>query len=93
LFASSLSNPLKLVDLLCSLLHSLGQVCKAKGLKPMNPHLLRHACATHMLNNGASLAVIQQLLGHARISTTAGYAFVSTALMHKTYNAAHPHAN
>jgi site-specific recombinase XerD len=34
----------------------LGQVCKAKGLKPMNPHLLRHACATHMLNNGASLA-------------------------------------
>jgi site-specific recombinase XerD len=46
-----------------------------------------------MLDNGASLAVIQQLLGHARISTTAGYAFVSTALMHKTYNAAHPHAS
>jgi hypothetical protein len=43
-----------------------------------------------MLNNGASLAVIQQLLGHARISTTAGHGFVSTALMHKTYNAAHP---
>jgi len=71
---------------------TLGQVCKAKGLKPMNPHLLRHACATHMLNNGASLIVIQQLLGHARISTTASYAFVSTALMNKTYNAAHPHA-
>jgi site-specific recombinase XerD len=68
------------------------RVCKAKGLKPMHPHLLRHACATHMLNNGAPLVVIRELLGHAKLSTTAQYAFVSVALMQKTYNAAHPHA-
>jgi site-specific recombinase XerD len=56
----------------------------------MNPHSLRHACATHMLNNGAPLVVIKDLLGHAKLSTTAQYAFVSTGLMQKTYNAAHP---
>jgi site-specific recombinase XerD len=65
-------------------------VCQAKGLEPMNPHSLRHACATHMLNNGAPLVVIKDLLGHAKLSTTAMYAFVSTGLMQKTYNAAHP---
>jgi site-specific recombinase XerD len=58
----------------------------------MHPHLLRHACATHMLNNGAPLVVIKELLGHTKLSTTAQYAFVSVALMRKTYNAAHPHA-
>jgi site-specific recombinase XerD len=68
------------------------KVCKAKGVEPMHPHLLRHACATHMLNNGDALVAIRELLGHAKLSTTAQYAFVSVALMQKTYNAAHPHA-
>ena len=68
----------------------LRTVCQAKGLKPMNPHSLRHACATHMLNNGAPLVVIKELLGHATVSTTARYAFVSIGLMQKTYRAAHP---
>ena len=68
------------------------KVCAAKGLQPMHPHLLRHACATHMSNNGAPLVVIKQLLGHAKLSTTALYAFVSVALMQRTYNAAHPNA-
>ena len=67
-------------------------VCQANGLKPMNPHSLRHACATHMLNNGTPLVVIKELLGHAKLRTTARYAFVSTGLMQKTYNAAHPSA-
>jgi site-specific recombinase XerD len=70
----------------------LRTVCQVKGLKPMNPHSLRHACATHMLNNGAPLVVIKELLGHAKVSTTARYAFVSTGLMQKTYNKAHPSA-
>lgn len=65
-------------------------VCQAKGLKQMNPHSLRHACATHMLDNGAPLVVIKELLGHAKLSATALYAFVSTGLMQKTYRAAHP---
>jgi site-specific recombinase XerC len=68
------------------------RVCEAKGVEPMHPHLLRHACATHMLNNGATLVVIRELLGHAKLSTTAQYAFVSVALMQKTYNQAHPYA-
>jgi site-specific recombinase XerD len=68
------------------------KVCAAKGLEPMHPHLLRHACATHMLNNGAPLVVIKELLGHAKLSTTAQYAFVSPALMQASYRAAHPHA-
>jgi site-specific recombinase XerD len=70
----------------------LTTACQANGLKPLNPHALRHAAATHMLDNGAPLVVIKELLGHAKLSTTAQYAFVSTALMKKTYDASHPHA-
>jgi site-specific recombinase XerD len=68
------------------------RVCRAKGLDPMHPHLLRHACATHMLNNGAPLVVLKQLLGHSKLATTAGYAFVSASLMQNTYRGAHPSA-
>ncbi|MFL6306906.1 MAG: tyrosine-type recombinase/integrase [Candidatus Sulfotelmatobacter sp.] len=65
---------------------------KVRGLQPMHPHLLRHACATHMLDNGAPLDVIQHLLGHDNIEITAHYAQVSTRLMMSAYNRAHPHA-
>lgn len=64
----------------------LHDACIAKGIAPLHPHQLRHACATHMLDNGASLVVIQKLLGHTKLSTTALYAFVSTGLMQRTYN-------
>jgi len=70
----------------------LAAACQANGLAPLHPHALRHAAATHMLDNGAPLTVIRELLGHQKLSTTARYAFVSTALMQKTYSAAHPHA-
>jgi site-specific recombinase XerD len=70
----------------------LAAACKANGLEPLHPHELRHACATHMLNNGAALTVIKELLGHEKLSTTAQYEFVSTALMQKSYCGAHPHA-
>jgi integrase/recombinase XerD len=70
----------------------LTAACRANGLAALHPHSLRHACATHMLDNGAPLTALKELLGHAKLSTTANYAFVSTALMQKTYNAAHPHA-
>jgi integrase/recombinase XerC len=65
---------------------------KVRGLPPMHPHLLRHACATHMLDNGCPLDVISHLLGHDSLDVTAHYAQVSTRLMMTTYNAAHPHA-
>jgi site-specific recombinase XerD len=65
---------------------------KVRGLQPMHPHLLRHACATHMLDNGCPLDVISQILGHDSLDVTAFYAQVSTRLMMKEYNGAHPHA-
>ena len=68
------------------------QICALRGLLPMHPHLLRHACATHMLENGCPLDVIANVLGHDNLDITAHYAQVSTRLMMKTYNAAHPHA-
>jgi site-specific recombinase XerC len=58
----------------------------------MHPHLLRHACATHMLDHGCPLDVISHILGHDSIDVTAHYAQVSTRLMMRTYNQAHPHA-
>ena len=64
---------------------------EARGLQPMHPHLLRHACATHMLKNDCPLDVIAKVLGHDNIDITAHYAQVTKRLM-RTYNAAHPHA-
>lgn len=60
-------------------------ITKVRGLPPMHPHLLRHACATHLLNNGCSLDVIADLLGHDNLDITAHYAQVSTRLMMDTY--------
>ena len=68
------------------------QITKMRGLQPMHPHLLRHACATHMLDNGCPLDVISHILGHDSLDVTAHYAQVSTRLMMQTYRSAHPHA-
>ena len=65
---------------------------QVRGLQPMHPHVLRHACATHMLENGCPLDVIGKVLGHDNLDITAHYAQVSTRLMMRAYNAAHPHA-
>ncbi len=69
-------------------------VAKARGLDPqkLHPHLLRHACATHLLDHGASLQSVSKILGHERLSTTQIYTRVSVGRMMKTYRAAHPHA-
>jgi integrase/recombinase XerC len=75
-----------------SIARMLLHMTKVRGLQRMHPHLLRHACATHMLDNGCPLDVIAQILGHDNLDVTAHYAQVSTRLMMDTYNAAHPHA-
>lgn len=90
LFSVSANRSVERLDV-----RSIGRIVKAvaeaRGLDPAkwHPHLLRHACATHMHNHNAPLQAVATLLGHARLSTAQIYTRVSVGRMMQTYRSAH----
>lgn len=90
LFLNHLGNPLTTAGVR----NILNQIMKKGALQfSISPHVLRHTFATHMLNEGADLKSVQELLGHENLSTTQIYTHVSNEHLRQVYLHAHPRAN
>ena len=76
---------------------SIQNIVKHYGMASLgvsvHPHMIRHTFATHMIDGGANLRIVQELLGHSSPTTTQIYTHVSTAQARKEYLMAHPRAN
>ena len=71
----------------------IGQYARQSGLgKNIHPHSLRHSFATHMVNAGCDIRIVQEMLGHASLSTTQRYTHVNIEGLKRVYKKAHPHA-
>jgi integrase/recombinase XerC len=76
-----------------SLANILNQaLLRAGQLKHLSPHKLRHACATHLLEGGADVRLVQELLGHESLQTTQAYTQITSTRLREVYDKTHPRA-